>query len=237
MVYEYLSKKAPSADDVYYNIFDSFKDELRKNMSDISFFSKKEANIEYYFYLLEMIRKKKISSIITTNYDYNLEFVIDEKFRPSERLHQKIEEKYPCYCPLPNMVHGIEFYHAHGQLDNPKTMCLGYRQYSIITAQLEHDLVYGRDRSSDGNNINEQEYVRNARKKAKNHKPSCVALKLNGIIPFNTPFWGEKFFTSNVAFVGFGLDKSEMDIWWVITFRAFLYYVNHDNMRNKIICK
>ena len=49
-----------------------------------------------------------------------------------------------------------------------------------------------------------------------------------------TGAWPERFFYSNMAIVGFGLDQCEADIWWLLSYRAFLYYTNSWNMRDLI---
>ena len=46
--------------------------------------------------------------------------------------------------------------------------------------------------------------------------------------------WAEKFYTSNIAFVGFGLPECETDIWWLLTHRAYLYYTNYHGIRDKL---
>ncbi len=46
--------------------------------------------------------------------------------------------------------------------------------------------------------------------------------------------WPELFYTSNISFIGYGLDDCEMDIWWLLTHRAYLYYANIDGAKKLI---
>ena len=50
--------------------------------------------------------------------------------------------------------------------------------------------------------------------------------------PKNT--WGEKFYTSNIGIIGLGLTECEVDLWWLITHRAFLYYSNYEKLRDRL---
>ena len=49
--------------------------------------------------------------------------------------------------------------------------------------------------------------------------------------------WAVKFFTEDVHIVGFGLKKAEIDIWWLLTYRASLIYANRFNARKLITNK
>ena len=46
--------------------------------------------------------------------------------------------------------------------------------------------------------------------------------------------WIDLFFTTNVHIIGFGLDYSEQDIWWILNKRKRYMYENKGNIRNKI---
>ena len=46
--------------------------------------------------------------------------------------------------------------------------------------------------------------------------------------------WAKIFFTDDIHIVGLGLTQSEIDIWWLITYRAFLYYSNRFDARRLI---
>lgn len=154
------------------------------------------------------IKSLKINNIMTTNYDYLLEYVYDKDFQYKGSL----SEKYRFDRIAQNS--GVDFYHVHGFIDNPKTICLGYEHYVGISQKLRQEINKG----------------------PKNQK-SIVEIIKKHLKPNNT--WGEKFFTSDMAIVGLCLDQCETDLWWLITYRAMLYYSNlysDDNfMKNNIV--
>ena len=53
------------------------------------------------------------------------------------------------------------------------------------------------------------------------------------------PSWLNLFFTHDIYIVGLTLDPCEIDIWWLLTYRAYLYYSNDSGLRkimkNKIV--
>ena len=55
----------------------------------------------------------------------------------------------------------------------------------------------------------------------------------------STGSFAELFFTHDLFFVGYGLDRVEMDVWWLLTYRAFLMNANYRGMapfvKNRIV--
>lgn len=112
-------------------------------------------------------------------------------------------------------INGIDFFHAHGCIIAPTTICLGYEHYMGTIEKIRNDI---------------------------NRAPKDIGCKniaaiLKGIIePANT--WAEKFYTSDVHIIGFGLYECEADFWWLLTHRASMYYANEggqDLIRNTIM--
>ena len=71
------------------------------------------------------------------------------------------------------------------------------------------------------------------RKKGDEEDAPAIVLKLRHE-ESQSDVWAEKIFTDNIHIVGFGLSKAEIDIWWLITYRASLFYSNRFNCRNLI---
>ena len=50
--------------------------------------------------------------------------------------------------------------------------------------------------------------------------------------------WIDLFFTHDIYIVGLKLDTNEIDLWWLLTYRAYLYYSNDSGlmeiMKNRI---
>ncbi len=142
--------------------------------------------------------------IITTNYDY----LIEDAFGISDRY--KSNQKYIYNYTF--RKDSTYFYHAHGVSSSPKTICLGYEHYAGFVQHIRQDI--------------------NSRS-----KPIGSNMKIVDILTGKTKSqktWPELFYTSNISFVGYGLDDCEMDIWWLLTHRAYLYYANIDGAKNLI---
>lgn len=157
------------------------------------------------------IKDLGIDAIITTNYDSLLEQVFDPT--PTSESKPKANK----YLEIPtSTVNGIKFYHAHGFYLKKGTICLGYEHYAGILQRLRDDF------NSDT-------------KEAKRKKIRQILDKTLD----KTGKWGELFYTANIAIIGFGLWESEIDFWWLITHRAYLYYTNYEgiqeDMKNKVV--
>lgn len=148
--------------------------------------------------------------LLTTNYDFLLEQSMDVGLDVSS---------FPSY-PGQNInkynlrnsykVGGKEVFHIHGDILRTQSICLGYEHYAGTLQNLRGEV---------------------ARKKkiGQEEKPNIILL-LEGMVKSSLSdssdrtVWAEKFFTDNIHIVGLGLSESEIDLWWLITYRAYLYY-------------
>ena len=157
------------------------------------------------------IKDISINSVLTTNYDNLLEYVFDYeyKFKGGNR------KKY-LFSPV-SIQKGISFYHIHGHAENPKSICLGYEHYMGIVEHLRKEINTKENGSEEKMKI-------------------YMALKESKLLDDN---WYEKFYTDNIYIVGLGLSESEVDLWWLLTHRAYLFYSDFhgikENLVNKII--
>lgn len=157
-----------------------------------------------------------ITTIMTTNYDYVLERIIDRKQKDEEVIIKNkatTETKYSLYRYLE--VKDKKIYHIHGEVDKPNSILLGYEHY-VGTVQELRGMIH---------------------KKDKQKIPFIERVLLNKEDVLG--HWGEFFFTHNIYIVGFGFDYSEQDLWWLLTYRAMLYYTNNEKgqelLKNKIV--
>lgn len=153
------------------------------------------------------MKNNRPRAILTTNYDYLLEYAFDNKFQFEKNIEKHMYIPQSTY-----QVDGVEFYHIHGFIGDPKSICLGYNQYMSIVSCLRNAI------SRKGDNLGQSLYIRQILSGAR--QP--------------TGAWPERFFYSNMAIMGFGLDQCEADIWWLLSYRAYLYYTNSWNMRDLI---
>lgn len=145
------------------------------------------------------------NAIMTTNYDYLLEYV----FSPSYE-HKGKQQKY-LFDPT-SIQKGVQFYHLHGMAAVPQSICLGYEHYAGIVEKLRTQL--------------------NKKENNENQKMIIKQVLLGEKEPTNT--WGERFYTSNIAIMGLGLSSCEIDLWWLITHRAYLYFADYCGLKSHI---
>lgn len=148
------------------------------------------------------------NAILTTNYDLLLERAFS-----SGVYHSKVAlNNNTLYLHKPtDQLYGVFFYHIHGTALAPKTLCLGYEHYSGLIEKLRYNLN---------------------RKEQKNQR-MIIEQVLSGTRPKDNT-WGERFYTSNVAILGLGLPQCEIDLWWILTHRASLYYSDYAGLKTKI---
>lgn len=131
-----------------------------------------------------------IDHIITTNYDYSLENSILPSFKPE---YFRRESRYSVFRRV--KIANTNVWHIHGEIEKPETITLGHEQYS---GQLE-----------------------NLRKHLTSKKTSPFRRHHNNFEDSDLRYsWGDIFLRDEIHIVGFSLDYSEIDIWWLLTFKA-----------------
>lgn len=151
-----------------------------------------------------------IESIMTTNYDNLLEYVYNPEYS------YKGKKTYKYLFDAVSIQKGISFFHIHGHADSPKTICLGYEHYMGVVEKMRSEI-----NSKNGRNGNMK---------------IIDALLGNSKLRYT---WDEKFYTDNISIIGLGLSESEVDLWWLLAHRAYLYYSNicgiKKALRNRIV--
>ena len=147
----------------------------------------------------------ELDAILTTNYDFLLEYVYNQGFE------YKGENKKYLFSPT-SIQQNVKFYHLHGMISDPNSICLGYEHYIGLVQKLRQEL------NTKKGNIQEQMAKRQ------------VLLNLEP--PRDT--WGERFYTSDIYILGLGLAHCETDLWWLLTHRAYLYYSDYCGLRKHI---
>lgn len=147
--------------------------------------------------------------ILTTNYDYFLEYAADPDFKPGKASTR--ETLYSKERFRESGEHRI--YHIHGEIAVPSSICLGYGHY-----------------------VGSIQYIRSELTKAaiskENHYHLYAVLK-----GYEKPVpnrWYYHFFTDDLYILGFGLDAAEQDIWWLLNYRAEQMRTHPDLITNKI---
>lgn len=149
-------------------------------------------------------------TILTTNYDYFLELAIDGHFKPGaasteETLYSK--ERY-------REVGSHRIYHIHGEASGPASICLGYEQYVGSIQYTRAEIVKSTDKAPNRFHL---------------------ADVLNGQAEPIQNRWYYHMFLDDVYILGFSLDAAELDIWWLLNYRAKLKQEHPDWIKNKIV--
>lgn len=153
-----------------------------------------------------------IREFITTNYDYSIErtavpdFV--HKYTTREQLYSKYRKQKADY---------IVVHHVHGECAYPSSICLGYEHYAGTLEKIRSFLT----ESTSTKDKNDP------------HKFRLYDVLVG--LEKAEDSWLYRFFTEDIYFLGFGLDVSELDLWWLITYRAKLIRENKIPIHNQIV--
>ncbi len=161
-----------------------------------------------------------IDVYLTTNYSYEIEAALG-----FDTINGKIEdnctdkrEKKSSFKRA-NDIDEKKVFHIHGEERLKDSICIGLQHYidNIAVIKGKINSIY-----SLSNNSNYEDNLKQALKGS----------------------WVEHLFFSNLFIVGFGLEKSEIDIWWLLAYRATLiaqkliqknnivYYCTNDENNN-----
>jgi hypothetical protein len=150
-----------------------------------------------------------INHILTTNYDYMLERSYSNIWTSYQLEKEAKETKYSLYRHT--KIGPKSFYHIHGEARYPSTLCLGFEHYAGYLTKM-------------------REYLRAA--------PN-MSDRVRHVEQPNERSWLELFFSHDIYIVGLTLDSCEIDLWWLLTYRAYLYYSNDgglkDIMKNRVV--
>lgn len=168
----------------------------------------------------QMLMDHKVHNIITTNYDGGIEWILTKKcgYKQEIPLDLVPEEIYSIrtYKMYRNedSGHTVKLWKIHGdgepneQNRRIKSVTLGFDQYCGAIAK-EYAYIKG---EYDPN-------VKHGKKQEPTNKPTCtasLAKKCCNPSLFDGISWIELFFTTNMYFIGFGMNFSEIDIWWLL---------------------
>lgn len=153
---------------------------------------------QFYEELIEL----NFTNYISTNYDYAL-INAYQKLYPEQGISFKSTEKIYSIrrhynLNIPDELNS-KFWQIHGEVKVPKSIMLGLDQYCGSIGKI--------DRYLKGQGL------------INKIKVSSIAEKLKSN-EFDGNSWIEAFFNTDVHMIGFGLDYSETDIWWMLNRRA-----------------
>lgn len=153
----------------------------------------------------ELLADHNVNDLMTTNVDTVIESLLVKKGyteitnkRHEENIYSIRRKKTLC-CG----EHKLNVWKMHGDANVIRSVAFGFDQYCGSLAKIDA-YVKGKYRS-------EHSWI----KCRKNISEKCRRPK-----KFDNISWIELFFKTNVYITGFGLDYSEIDIWWLLNKRA-----------------
>lgn len=162
--------------------------------------------------------------VLTTNYSYEIEAALLEKEKPSPKEIAELMNFYEVdnaqtqfLINTFNLVKDMPIWHIHGEARKPDSMILGHYYYGKLlrrcVARLDgtKENLEGQKPTYHGK---EKEFKRNLRIK----RPQKIGS------------WIDAFVLGDVYILGFGMDFSEADLWWLAEYKS-----NHQEFCGKTI--
>lgn len=166
---------------------------------------KKQQSNEYYIKILN----SNFTNYITTNYDYTWLEAFEKINKTNTKNNKSTEQLYSIrrHKLLKDSINNVEkkVWSIHGEVDHPKSIMLGMNHYCGSVGKINQYLKGEYDFTS-----------------KQNHLPILPIEEKLATNKFDSYSWIELFFSSNLYIAGFGLDFSEIDLWWILTVRARL---------------
>jgi hypothetical protein len=131
--------------------------------------------------------------ILTTNYDYCLERSVSEALAHDDI---KTETRYSLFRATKSLATHI--WHIHGEIEKPNTIMLGHEQYGGYLQKLRGYLTSSRS------------------------PKSPFVSGQDDFEADETYSWADIFLRDEIHILGFGFDYSEIDLWWLLSFKSRL---------------
>ncbi|MCS6823990.1 MAG: SIR2 family protein [Cytophagaceae bacterium] len=159
------------------------------------------------------IMNSSCRDILTTNYDYSLQKSIGCHERGLKNMGYVLEKTYSIFRH--NKAGPIRIWHIHGECNAPQSITLGYEHYGGYLQQIRNYAASGSYYETIGKKI----------------LPLIRRLDYDELYIRS---WIDIFFTKNIHIVGLSLDTSEIDLWWLLTFRARTTFRKPGKVANKV---
>jgi len=163
----------------------------------------------------KILASNAVTNYLTTNYDYSLEKVfipdfsnLDQKQTTfvTKEIKYSLRRRNSIFDPLSGAEKKI--WHIHGELYDPKNYQEQKRNYK------EESILIGYEHYSEALKVM-QDYKNGRNKWAKT--PLKQKLLQSSSLGES---WIDYFFTTKLIIVGLDLSFSEIDLWWLLNFRA-----------------
>lgn len=153
--------------------------------------------------------------VLTTNYSYEIESaLLDQKDLPKSiisnimHFHEVNHAQTKFLINTFNEVNGMPIWHIHGEARKPDSMIIGSYYYGKLLRRCIERL----DGSLQTDEVTERPTKITKTNTFKSLKKDNKPIKIGS--------WIDAFVLGNVYMLGFGLDFSETDIWWLLEYKA-----------------
>ena len=162
--------------------------------------------------------------VLTTNYSYEIEAALlgEEKLSPQGisklmNFHEVNNAQIQFLTNTFNLVGNIPVWHIHGEARKPDSIILGHYYYGKLLRRCVARLDGTKEITEDKKSAyigKEKEFTRNIKAK----RPQRIGS------------WIDAFVLGDVHILGFGMDFSEADLWWLVEYKR-----NHQDFCGKTI--
>jgi hypothetical protein len=169
--------------------------------------------------IYNLMHKSNIRNFITTNYDYG--FIHNLSTNPNVKIENLGNEITYSIRRVKQIIDNQQnnkkfLWQIHGELKYPRTIMLGLNHYCGSIGKIGN---YLKEKYDSGKNSNKE-----------------IAIKEKIVTnSFSNISWIDLFFNTHIHIIGYSLDYSETDIWWILNRRARLK--NESELKNKIVNK
>lgn len=186
---------------------DDVKEEFKKKIGDYVSEENVKKNINDLYNFGRYLKDNRVHNIITTNYDCGIEIILCKKcgYKKIERPVGLLPEdiySIRTYKEFENieMNHKVKLWQIHGDMERIKSITLGFDHYCGALSKLSN-------------------YLKGEYKSKRGIECKTSMIKKCETKAFDGLSWVELFFNTNIYIVGFGMNFSEIDIWWLLNKR------------------
>lgn len=147
--------------------------------------------------LIQSYMDLPVDTILTTNYDYNLEYNLSSAFDSKKKKSSTAETKHSLFRYYE--IDDRKIWHIHGEQKYPLTICIGYMQYCSYLARMHQQLT-------NPTKPGQRPYLHHL---LLHHESENIC-------------WPVFFFTHNIHIVGLSMSFMETDLWWLLSYRRHL---------------
>lgn len=175
--------------------------------------------------LYDDLNSINVQLFLTPNYDYNINY--RGKYDSVKDSSENVYSIHRWYKITEDKI----VYPFHGEMAYPKTIQLGYDHYCGSLSRLDRYI-----KGSYLFNEKRTDPVPSMSERLKNSTDLCLGdftKYTHGIN--NILSWIDAFFFTNLHIIGFGMDFSEIDVWWLLNRRARMMADLNETISNKIV--